>query len=133
MKDHWHFVSDVCSDFQFRVLHFRYVLDFCVYEFKLRFRVFDMFLTSNFYVSNVENIIFTESVFFQTLRVTNLWGPFIDGPPMAHRSPPIAYRWPPLPTGGPPQKLLQPPKWPPMELWWKIGGHRWISLGCQLW
>ena len=50
MKDHWHFVSDFCSDFQFRVLHFRYVLDFCVYEFKLRFRVFDMFLTSNFYV-----------------------------------------------------------------------------------
>ena len=29
-------------------------------------------------------------------------------------------------------KLLRPPKWPPMELWWKIGGHRWISLGCQL-
>ena len=26
------------------------VLEFCVYEFKLRFRVFDMFLTSAFYV-----------------------------------------------------------------------------------
>ena len=50
MKDHWHFVSDFCSDFQFRVLHFRYVTDVCVYEFKLRFRVFDMFLTSNFFV-----------------------------------------------------------------------------------
>ena len=35
MKDHWHFVSDFCSDFQFRVLHFRYVLEFCVYEFKI--------------------------------------------------------------------------------------------------
>ena len=28
-----------CSDFPFRVLDFRYVLDFCVYEFKLTFRV----------------------------------------------------------------------------------------------
>ena len=33
-------------------------------------------------------------------RVTNLWGPFIDCPPMAHRSPPIAHRWPLLPTAG---------------------------------
>ena len=23
-------------------------------------------------------------------------------------------------------------EWPPMELWWNIGGHRWISMGCQL-
>ena len=46
----WHFVSDFCSDFQFRGLDFRYFLEFCVHEFKLRFRAFDRFLTSNFYV-----------------------------------------------------------------------------------
>ena len=34
-------------------------------------------------------------------RGTNLWGPFIDVPPVAHRSPPMVHRWPPISTDGP--------------------------------
>ena len=48
-------------------------------------------------------------------RVTNFWGLFMVGPPVAHRNPQMVHRWPTDPHRLPPHKLLRPPKWPPMN------------------